>query len=154
MRERIDDIPVLTQNLLEGINRSMHSSYHLMPDVYDSLKDYQYPGNVRELRNILFIAATHSHNREIDAAIISNVIANMPHCKNSETEVVSHAVSEMPLTEGADAEVKEISTLKSMEEKHIRELLERYQGNRKHIAEALGISERTIYRKLKRLGLN
>jgi transcriptional regulator with PAS, ATPase and Fis domain len=154
LRERLDDIPVLTQNLLEGINRSMHSSYHLMPDVFDRLKDYQYPGNVRELRNILFIAATHSHNREIDAAIISNVIANMPHCKHSEIEEVSHVASGMPLTEDVEAKGNEVATLKSMEEKHIRELLERYQGNRKHIAEALGISERTIYRKLKRLGLN
>jgi len=154
LRERIDDIPVLAQNLLEGINRSMHSSYHLMPDVFARLKKYQYPGNVRELRNILFIAATHSINREIDAAIINSVIANMPHCKKSATEEVSNVVSEMSLTEGVDVKGEETSTLKSMEEKHIRGLLERHQGNRKHIAEALGISERTIYRKLKRLGLN
>ena len=156
LRERIDDIPVLTQNLLEGINRSMHSSYHLMPDAFDRLKDYQYPGNVRELKNILFIAATQSHNREINATIINNVIANMPHCKHAETEEVSHAVPEVPLSEDANANAKtnEVTTLKSMEEQHIRELLERYQGNRKDIADALGISERTIYRKLKRLGLN
>jgi len=154
LRERIDDIPVLTQNLLEGINRSMHSSYHLMPDVFDRLKQYQYPGNVRELRNILFIAATQSHNREINATIIDNVMANMPQCKKSEIEEVSHVVSEMLSTEGVDVEMEEAPTLKSMEEKHIRDLLERYQGNRKHVAVALGISERTIYRKLKRLGLS
>ena len=41
LRERIDDVPVLANNLLEGINRSMRSSYHLTPDVCDRLKAYQ-----------------------------------------------------------------------------------------------------------------
>ena len=77
----------------------------------------------------------------------------MPHCRNSEMEQVSHAVSEMISTEGVEKKRKEVISLKSMEEKHIRELLERYQGNRKQVADALGISERTIYRKLKRLGI-
>ena len=153
LRERLEDIPVLAQNLLEGINRSMHSSYHLLPDVFDSLKSYQYPGNVRELRNILFIAATQSFNREINAAIVNNVIANMPQCKHTEVEHESCVASEKPLTEGTVTKAAEVASLKSMEEKHIRDLLERYQGNRKQVADALGISERTIYRKIKRLGI-
>ncbi len=153
LRERIDDIPVLAQHLLGGINRSMHCSYHLMPDVYDRLKEYQYPGNIRELRNVLFIAATHSHNREIDAALVENVISNMPHNNDSEIEKLSDAASDMPLPKGINAEMEEPTTLKGIEEKYIRDLLESYQGNRKHVAEALGVSERTVYRKLKRLGI-
>ena len=38
--ERIDDIPALARNLIEGINRSMRCSYHLTPDAFDSLKTY------------------------------------------------------------------------------------------------------------------
>ncbi len=154
LRERLDDIPVLAQNLLEGINRSMHGSYHLMPDAFDRLKAYQYPGNVRELRNVLFIAATHSNNREIDAALIDAVMANMPSCSKSANKEEAHTVSEMPSPQAIDSKAEEPPTLKNMEEKHIRDLLERYQGNRKLVADALGISERTIYRKLKRLGLS
>ena len=147
LRERIDDIPLLAQNLLEGINRSMHSSYHLKPGVSDRLKQYDYPGNVRELRNILFIAATQSQNREIDAAAVDHVIRNMPHCQRLE-------IQEKPIAEEQHSSAEEVKTLKSMEEQHIRELLERYHGNRKQVADALGISERTIYRKLKGLGIN
>jgi transcriptional regulator with PAS, ATPase and Fis domain len=45
------------------------------------------------------------------------------------------------------------ASLKDLEAEHIRQLLQRYDGNRKKVAEALGISERTIYRKLKKLEL-
>ena len=160
LRERMDDIPVLAQNLLDGINRSMHSSYHLMPDAFDRLRQYHYPGNVRELRNILFIAATHSLNREIDADIINDVITNMPHCNTPEVKEAVPDESAQPAAETtavadtAETLLDKATTLKSMEEKHIRELLELYRGNRKMVADALGISERTIYRKLKRLGIS
>ena len=153
LRDRIDDVPVLAKNLLKGINRSMHSSYDLMPDAYLHLKNYQYPGNVRELRNILFIAATRSHNRRIDAALIDSVINNLPHCTDSDetagikTKLVVHATVPAADTAGQ-------VTLKDIEAQHIKDLLDQYQGNRKKVADALGISERTIYRKLKGLGIN
>jgi DNA-binding NtrC family response regulator len=46
------------------------------------------------------------------------------------------------------------TNLKDIEKQHINELMERYGGNRKMVADALGVSERTIYRKLKKLGIN
>ena len=146
LRDRINDVPVLARNLLEGINRTMRCSYHLMPDVYPRLMAYKYPGNVRELRNILFIAATHSINREIDATLIDNVMNNLPNCVEQET--TKHTETD------PDTTLEKSTTLKSIEEKHIRELLNRYQGNRKQVANALGISERTIYRKLKIFGIS
>jgi len=158
LRERINDIPVLARSLIEDINRSMRCSYHLMPDVFECLKSYQYPGNVRELRNVLFIAATHSRNREIDAALIKNVLNNLPHCNDLEANEINrmrHVIaSESPLTAGLSHGREEPASLKSIEEKHIRGLLERYSGNRRLVASALGISERTIYRKLKRMGIH
>ena len=157
LRERINDIPVLARSLIEGINRSMRCSYHLMPDVFECLKSYQYPGNVRELRNILFIAATHSRNREIDAALIKNVLNNLPHCKEievNEIKQMSQLTSQTSLATGEAHDREEPASLKSIEEKHISDLLDRYNGNRRLVASALGISERTIYRKLKRMGIH
>lgn len=151
LRQRIDDIPALARNLLEGINRSMRCSYHLMPDVYDRLKQHNYPGNVRELRNILFIAATHSVNREIDAKLINNVMNNLPQCMEQESEY-NAADQAMPAPRVKKGDTK--ATLKEIEAQHISELLDKYHGNRKKAAEALGISERTIYRKLKNLGIS
>ncbi len=156
LRERINDIPILARSLLEGINRSMRCSYRLMADVYDCLKSYSYPGNVRELRNILFIAATHSRNREIDAALIKNVLNNLPHCNAIEADKIDPmniASSQASLTSGLSGGTNGSTTLKSIEEDHIRDLLNRFNGNRKLVAAALGISERTIYRKLKHMDI-
>jgi len=158
LRERINDIPVLARSLLEGINRSMRCSYRLMPDVFDCLKSYQYPGNVRELRNILFIAATHSRNREIDAILIRNVLNNLPNCNvfnSNDINQVSKAALQIPLIADLNGSGNEEPiTLKSIEEKQIRDMLDKYQGNRKLVADALGISKRTVYRKLKHLGIH
>jgi len=157
LRERIDDVPVLANNLLEGINRSMRCSYQLMPDVYDRLKAYQYPGNVRELRNILFIAATHSNNREIDAALIDSVMNDLPSCNGDHEHgngEVNHNASMSSSVAGSFEQGDVPVTLKDIEATHIRELLATYQGNRKKVADTLGISERTIYRKIKDFGIN
>jgi len=152
LHERLDDVPVLARSLIEGINQSMSYNCYLTPDVFESLKTYRYPGNIRELRNILFIAATRSQNGRIDAALISKVFDNLPHCADLH-DVASQAIHEEV---EADPPVQSESrvTLKDLETQHITELLDKYQGNRKKAAEALGISERTIYRKLKRLGIN
>ena len=157
LRERIGDVPVLTRHLLEGINRSMRCSYQLMPDVYEPLKSYQYPGNVRELRNILFIAATHSVNRKIDAALVESVIKNLPHCNTlleSAISEMNHGVSTATLSSDSAKQSKEPLTLKGIEAQHVKDLLVQHQGNRKKAADSLGISERTMYRKLKSLGIN
>ena len=159
LRERISDIPLLARNLLEGINRSMRCSYQLMPDALDRLKEHNYPGNVRELRNILFIAATHSINREIDAALIDKVMNNLPQCA-SVNDAAGGPLDNLPVNSKTEdvptsaSSVEQPVSLKTVEEQHIRGLLEKFGGNRKQVADALDVSERTIYRKLKALGIN
>jgi len=156
LRERLADVPVLAQKLLQGINRSMHSSYQLAPDALKQLMTYKYPGNVRELRNVLFIAATRSYDGRINAALIENVINNLPHCIASQLEELAEknaASSVTPLAANVTGHNDDLVTLKDIEAQHIKDLLEQFQGNRKMAADALGISERTIYRKLKALGI-
>lgn len=157
--ERLDDIPVLARSLIESINRSMRSSYRLTDDAYERLKMYEYPGNVRELRNILFIAATHSHDREISATLVDEIINNMP--QHDELRPGDSTVGETccmtpairPVVSDRD-KAKAPASLKAIEAQHIKALLVRYGGNRKRVAAALNVSERTIYRKLRQLGLN
>jgi transcriptional regulator with PAS, ATPase and Fis domain len=158
LRERLDDVPTLARNLIESINRAMRCSYHLTDDVYERLQAYDYPGNIRELRNVLFIAATHSHNREINGALIDNVIRNLPQC-NGEDDMsraernYTPPVSSAQTTSTSQPAAETPSTLRDIEADHIRQLLDRFRGNRKKVADSLGVSERTIYRKLKKLDL-
>jgi two-component system response regulator AtoC len=157
LRERLDDVPVLAKNLLQGINRSMRSSYLLTLDALQQLKAYKYPGNVRELRNVLFIAATRSQDGRINADLIENVIHNLPHCMASRLEELAEKNLVRPVApQAADLarHSHDTVTLKDIEAQHIKDLLDQFQGNRKNAADALGISERTMYRKLKSLGLH
>ena len=159
LRDRIEDVPGLARHLIEGINRSMRCSYHMTDDAYERLKQYHYPGNVRELRNILFIAATHSHNREINAFLVDHVINNQPHCIDARNGTTESGFK--PEAGTVDESSGQASTapagqtsLKDIEANHIRDLLQRYNGNRKSVAKTLDVSERTLYRKLKKLGLS
>lgn len=161
LQERINDIPVLAHGLLEGINKDMNNKvmgcdYCLTADAVEQLKTYHYPGNIRELRNILVIAATQSKKHEIDATLIERVISNLQPCapETDRENSINQAVSITRSTTKLDTEINGSTTLKSIEEKHIKELLGRHHGNRKRVADILGISERTIYRKLKHLGIN
>ncbi|MFQ5644432.1 MAG: sigma-54 interaction domain-containing protein, partial [Thiogranum sp.] len=151
LRERPRDIPLLAEALLDRIGESTGRVYELVPDAIGELESYSYPGNIRELRNVLSVAAARCTARQISAADISAVIDGMK-CRrhkdnNSDTPV---AVASAP----ARAPGKAVSSLNDLEEAHIARLLKQFDGNRRKVATALGISERTMYRKLKRYGLS
>lgn len=152
LRERIDDIQMLAPNLLEPISSTMQRRFSLTAAAVDRLKQYDYPGNVRELRNILFIAATHSHNGEIDADIVAEVFKL--HAQGKVQPCQPRSLDEQPAdTVPQPAVQDDAASLQDVEARHIAELLDRNNGSRRKVAQSLGISERTLYRKLKRYSL-
>jgi two-component system, NtrC family, response regulator AtoC len=159
LRERLDDVGLLAQNLLELISRTMSRNFELTAEAIEQLKGYPYPGNVRELRNMLFIAATHcGGSGKIDSQTVSEVMrihqqSRMQPCINRPAEaVVAPAVSAVPAAPATDND-KAIS-LTDVEAQHISQLLQEHNNNRRLVAKALNISERTLYRKLKKYGLS
>jgi two-component system, NtrC family, response regulator AtoC len=159
LRERLEDIPLLAKSLLEPVNHTMRRRHVLAPDALERLKTYHYPGNIRELRNILYVAATHSSDETIHAGMIDSVIGQM--ARNQASPKPSAAESTTPPAP-AESPVGPLnkrvngygsSSLVDVEARHIRKLLDRYAGNRRQVASDLGISERTLYRKLKKFEL-
>jgi transcriptional regulator with GAF, ATPase, and Fis domain len=147
LRERLDDVGLLVASLLELISRTMSRKFESTPGAVKQLQQYHYPGNVRELRNILFIAATHSSGGEINDETIAEVMqlhahSQVKHCPSEAAEAVV-----TPVPDAA-------ASLLDVEAQHISQLLQQYNNNRRQVAEALGVSERTLYRKLKRHGLS
>jgi transcriptional regulator with PAS, ATPase and Fis domain len=156
LRDRLGDIKLLVPSLLEPVSRTMGRRFTITPDAIERMKEYDYPGNIRELRNILFIAATNSPTGQMDAALMDKVLQQ--HAERRAQVVQSGKASVEPETKqeasGTQVGGQLPASLQEMEAQHIAQLLAQYDNNRRKVAEALAISERTLYRKLKRYQLS
>ncbi|MDZ7596066.1 MAG: sigma 54-interacting transcriptional regulator [Thiobacillus sp.] len=126
LRERREDIALLAETLLTRL--APGRAYSLSPEARARLQAYDYPGNIRELRNILERATLMA-----DGDIL--LPEHLP------PELTNDAAEGMP---GVDAVVP----LEAAELRYLQWALAHHGGNRKSLAAQLGISERTLYRKL------
>ena len=152
LRERRTDIPALAEALIKRMcQRDKTERCHLTKAAMERLMGYNFPGNVRELLNILeqaraispdgIIAPEHIHLGGND---------HLPRAANK-------TLAALPAPAARSAAAMETNAPRSLadaEARHIATLLERHDHNRHAVAEALGISERTLYRKIKRYQLN
>jgi two-component system response regulator AtoC len=149
LRARRSDIPVLAEALLARINQANRTHCYLTGEAMEKLANYDFPGNVRELRNILqrAVAMCGAPNGAISAEGIvlsaaSATAAAAPRGSGARCQSAPLSTAEQPLS------------IREMEARYLGELLARYNGQRRAVAQAMGISERTLYRKLRRYGLN
>ncbi|MHB1300859.1 MAG: sigma-54 interaction domain-containing protein [Burkholderiales bacterium] len=138
LRERRGDIPALTEVMLGRMVRAGVPPFRITGEAMKKLLSHSFPGNVRELRNILQKAAAVCDHGIITADHIH--LGNLP---------LGHDPDESP----AKVKPTEDASIARIEADHISELLARCNGHRRNAADALGISERTLYRKLRRYGL-
>ncbi len=140
LRERADDIPLLAANIIGRYNRTMGTKITgFTPEALEMLKRHEFYGNVRELENILertMIFAEGSIIRVEDLDLRGSV---------SRPGTV-HNQGEAAVNEGA-------VTLKDIEKNAIIRSLQRWEGNRTHAAEELGISRRTLISKIAEYGI-
>ncbi len=137
LRERREDIAALAEALLTRAMRGNQIPCRLDKSAINLLKHYHFPGNVRELRNLLQRAAIRCRNGVIQAEDLDLNVRNAPAATKPET-----AKAEPP------------NLLADLEKDYIRDLLDKHRGHRRTVAEQLGVTERTLYRKLKQYGLN
>jgi DNA-binding NtrC family response regulator len=155
LRERLQDVPELAQFLLNEFGRQGFGKPSLSQAAVRKLLQYDFPGNIRELRNILHLAVALNPGGEITEASI-----RLPESTHRAAELPDDSekaiASTQQATLGADGRglFEHLSPIESAEASYIMELLHRYHGNRKRVAAGLSISERTLYRKLKRYQLN
>jgi transcriptional regulator with PAS, ATPase and Fis domain len=148
LRERMEDIPALVDHLLEQISKMNSLRYSLTRPALVKLMQFQWPGNIRELRNCLQLAAglcTEGLIEEQDIQIpnIANASVKTDDTNKPSTQIHYQKQSELSL-----------NGMEKMEYEFITQLIKKYNGSRKLIASEMNISERTLYRKLKRLNLN
>jgi len=128
LRERLEDLPGLVAFLLKRLAGARRAC-RLDPAALAILQAYDFPGNVRELRNLLQRAVLTSRDGLIRA-------------------------DDLHLPSGTAPRLSSNQPLADLERNHISALLAEHNGHRNRVATALGITERTLYRKLKRYGLS
>ncbi|HEX8456492.1 MAG TPA: sigma-54 dependent transcriptional regulator [Pyrinomonadaceae bacterium] len=140
LRERREDIPVLIEHFLALYReRFQRPALTLSMDARRLLETFNWPGNVRELRNTIERAAALSDTDEIEAAQFSQLVG-----KDVTAAATTASTSRAP--DEPDAPTR---TLDELERQHILRVLEETGGNRERAAIILGISARTLYRKLR-----
>ena len=131
LRERPEDIVALAEHFL----RLKAPSKNFSTQAISALLSHPWPGNIRELRNLVAKMAMESSGAEIDFARLNAALTGEP--------TALRQTASMP-----------VSNLDSMEEQMIIKALERTGGQRTLAAEQLGISRRTLSRKLKEYNIN
>lgn len=137
LRERRDDIPLLAYYLLRKYATLMNRDVQeISPEAMQRLVEYDYPGNVRELSNFIERGVALAQGDCLD-------IEHLPQSLGALTVRVFKP--EMAATP---------ATLESQEAEHIRHALRLADGNRSQAARMLGIDRVSLWRKLKKLGID
>mgnify|MGYP000893584829 CR=1 FL=1 len=131
LRKRKGDIPLLVDYFMEKISMRLNKKkVHISKTDMDKLMDYKWPGNIRELENLI------------------ELIVNVGYIPTKITE----GNLESDIKKDTNARAEELS-LDYVEKIHIAKVLKMYSGNITHAAKVLGIGRNTLYRKIKKHGI-
>jgi DNA-binding NtrC family response regulator len=127
LKDHREDIPKLVEYFLRKKSRAKDPKT-LTPRALELLINYDWPGNVRELEHIIEGATLLSNGQSID-------------------------VSDLNLNDRQAEPVADTLAIYAVERQHIEKVLKLFKGNRKKTAEALNISEKGLYLKIKEYGI-
>jgi len=146
LRERRADILPLVKAMLEKTNAPNGSAGRISEEAMELLQNYDYPGNIRELHNILQKAVSISTGGIITPELLK--------LNDFSTTFNDPIISRNVIARRYKANAPRTNrSLTDVEATHIESLLHQYDGHRARVAEELRISERTLYRKLKQYNL-
>ncbi|MDM7924619.1 MAG: sigma-54 dependent transcriptional regulator [bacterium] len=191
LRERRSDIRELARHFADevcGSNRIPFEGF--TEDALELLESYSWPGNVREMRNVIERVIVLEKGQRIDRARLESHLGegldferNLPvvthrNSEQAERELLVRALLDIrmaieeirrllvrgsgartPLTPVPQEQAPVVETLprdfnlEELEKQQIERAIDRFAGNRRKAAKALGIGERTLYRKLKEYGI-
>lgn len=129
--ERDNDIDMLAWHFIEQLNKTNERTVdEIHVDAIAAMQQYRWPGNIRELSNVIEYAHAIGEGNRIEAC-------DLP-----------------PELRGESPPDERESNLENFEREHILELMRKHQNHKQSVAEELGISRATLWRKMKTLGLS
>jgi DNA-binding NtrC family response regulator len=134
LRERREDIPLLARQILERLARDLgRPGLRLAPEALEALRGYSWPGNARELRNVLERAVLRAEGEEIRTADFR----------------FAPALAETAVAAGRPETAGSGETLADLERLQIERVLREERGRVVNAAQRLGIPRSTLYQKIK-----
>lgn len=139
LRDRKEDILEIVELFLRNLSKKNknYGAAHVSRKFLDIIKNYSWPGNIRELENVIERAYYLSSDGNIDETLIPDYI--MENQGVEEDDKISS---------------KKISTMEEVEKAAIIKALEQYEGNVVNACKLLQLSKSTLYRKIKKYKLN
>jgi DNA-binding NtrC family response regulator len=134
LRERRDDIPLLTTAFLKGACKRIGRQVELSSGALDVLLAYDWPGNVRQLENTIERIVLFSLGSVVGPEDLTSLLHNAPR------DVPAGLFEALP-------------TLEQVERRYIEHVLQAVRHNRTRAADVLGIDRRTLYRMADRYGI-
>jgi DNA-binding NtrC family response regulator len=140
LREREGDVVLLVERFLERFSRAADRDPPVIsPDVWQALESYDWPGNVRQLKNLVErIVALNADGRVTASDLPPEV--RFAHLEGARRASGVSGLAHLPYAEAKD------SALRSFQAGYLQELLDASQGNISRAAEAAGVSRRTLHR--------
>jgi len=134
LKDRSEDIPLLIEHFIHRFNRIYNKNICCLSDeAMAAILSYDFPGNIRELENII----------EHCFVLCRGDVIEMRHLPSSIKK----------LTKGEESDISTFRTLRQMEALMIERALRRNDGNRTAAAKELGINASTLFRKIKSLNI-
>jgi two-component system, NtrC family, response regulator AtoC len=136
LRQRKHDIPLLVKYFLENRMKTKTQTT-ISPKAMEVLLDYDWPGNIRELENVIERAAILCRNSGIEPQDLS----------------LPNAATSLPTAAMGEQKIGTAVPLKEIERMHIEGVLRSFRGNKGESAKVLGISLKTLYTKIQQYQL-
>jgi transcriptional regulator with PAS, ATPase and Fis domain len=144
LRNRRDDIPVLTEYFMEQYNLTLKKNVTgFTREAIELLRAYSWPGNIRELKNLVERVVVLARGPLIGVEMLPPEISG-----RSAAPVAARSAGAPPSKEGL------MRSLEDVEREHIRSVLQAEENNRSSTARVLGISRSTLIEKLKKYGIS
>ncbi len=139
LRERKEDIPLLVLHFVEKINKKYRFTKKISPEVIDNFTLYPWPGNIRELENVIERMLVMTEEEHIGSTHLPAYIRNQVY-QNTDNVVVFENVPFKRAIERAERQLLEQALKK--------------HGSTRKVARALKINQSTVVRKIKKYGLS
>ncbi|MGH8517975.1 MAG: sigma-54 interaction domain-containing protein, partial [Panacagrimonas sp.] len=144
MAERSEDIPALIQHALQDYNEQNHTAIALSRQILDRLRTHRLPGNIRQLRSLVWQAAAEAEGREVTVAWEA-----LPESLKAELTGQGRDPDPVSSPVASDADGPSAAAPPSKEEDYFRKLCEAHDGDVHSMAQELGVHRTTVIRKLR-----